>query len=156
MRNYNDYDRQPQSYEEKRQYPQERRPYPDERGPYPEERQPQSYYEERQPQSYYEERRPYPEERQYQGNGGVAKRNIVSQEPVSVGKIFISTLLLAIPVINVICFIYWLFGGGNCKSRTNFIRASLIWIIIGVVIIVIVCVVFGWTLSEFMYYYNSL
>lgn len=57
---------------------------------------------------------------------------------MSTGKWIRSFILLLIPGINIIAFLVWLFGGGKNNSRTNFIRASLLFSVIITVALVIV------------------
>jgi len=51
--------------------------------------------------------------------------------PLSVGDWLITLIVLAIPVLNVILYIYWAFFSNGNKSRINFCRASLILAIVG-------------------------
>lgn len=60
------------------------------------------------------------------------------EDYVSVGKWIRSFILLLIPGINVIAYLVWLFGGGKNNSRTNFIRASLLFTVLTAVALVII------------------
>ena len=55
--------------------------------------------------------------------------------PMTVGKWIGTFILLALPLINVICCILWFFGVGN-KSRSAWIRAHVLRIVIIIVLIV--------------------
>ncbi|MGL4485019.1 MAG: hypothetical protein ACRCUS_08730 [Anaerovoracaceae bacterium] len=52
---------------------------------------------------------------------------------MSVGQWFVTLIVLAIPILNVIMYLIWAFGAGN-KNRANFCRAGLIMILISVVL----------------------
>jgi len=53
------------------------------------------------------------------------------EQPMSVGAYFITLLLCAIPVVNLVLLLVWAFGSGASVSRKNFARAILIWGLIG-------------------------
>ena len=55
--------------------------------------------------------------------------------PMTVGKWIGTFILLALPIINVICCILWFFGVGN-KSRSAWIRAHVLRFFIIVILIV--------------------
>lgn len=57
------------------------------------------------------------------------------KEPLSVGQWILTIFLLAIPVINIIMLFVWAFGG-NKDERENFAKASLIWMLLGFLMIV--------------------
>ena len=58
-----------------------------------------------------------------------------NDEPMSTGAWFLTLLILAIPLLNVIMFIVWALGVGNV-NRVTFCRASLLWTLIGICIAV--------------------
>ena len=43
----------------------------------------------------------------------------------------VTQILLIIPVVNIICFIVWLFGVGNI-NRVTYIRASVVFVLLAV------------------------
>ena len=53
------------------------------------------------------------------------------ESPMSTGGWFLTILLLAIPLLNLILLIVWACGVGN-RNRVTFCRASILW---GVVIL---------------------
>lgn len=53
--------------------------------------------------------------------------------PMSTGAWFITLLVLAIPILNLIMYLIWAFGAGN-RNRVTFCRASILWALIGVAI----------------------
>ena len=57
------------------------------------------------------------------------------REPLSVGQWILTIFLLAIPILNIIMLFVWAFGG-NKDERENFAKASLIWMLLGFLIMV--------------------
>ncbi len=58
--------------------------------------------------------------------------------PLTVKEWFITILVLAIPLVNIVMYFMWGFGDGVNENKRNFCRASLLWaaicIAIGIVI----------------------
>lgn len=68
---------------------------------------------------------------------GNANPSVVTKQsaPVlSVKDWMITILLLVIPVVNIIMLFVWAFGGGANPSKANYAKASLIWVVIGIVL----------------------
>ena len=59
------------------------------------------------------------------------------EAPVSLGEWMLTYLLMAIPCVNLVMLFVWAFGNGAPKSKSNWAKAALIWILIGVVLSVI-------------------
>lgn len=57
--------------------------------------------------------------------------------PMSVGEWMITILVLMIPVVNVIMYIYWALSDSGNVNRKTFCQASILWwlIIMGVVLL---------------------
>ncbi|HKK80736.1 MAG TPA: hypothetical protein VJ909_00725 [Prolixibacteraceae bacterium] len=55
----------------------------------------------------------------------------------------LTILILAIPLVNIIMLFVWGFGSGANPNKANFAKATLIWLLIGIVVSVFVSVVFG-------------
>ena len=55
----------------------------------------------------------------------------------------ITILISAIPVVNIIMFIIWAFSDTTNPNKRNWAKASLIWILIGVVLYVLFFILFG-------------
>jgi hypothetical protein len=73
---------------------------------------------------------------------------------VRVGEWVITILLLAIPIVNLVMLLVWSFGGGANPSKTNFAKASLIWMVIGIVLTIIFYTIFGAAMFAIMSDYN--
>jgi hypothetical protein len=58
------------------------------------------------------------------------------ERPMTTGAWFLTLLLLSIPVVNIILYIVWACGAGN-RNRVTFCRASLLWLLIGVLLYVL-------------------
>jgi hypothetical protein len=54
--------------------------------------------------------------------------------PLTVGEWFVTMLVLAIPLVNIIMGLVWAFGSGGNINRRNYCRAALIWMAIAIVI----------------------
>ena len=67
----------------------------------------------------------------------------MEQKPVTVGNWMLTTLLMSIPVVNLILLFVWAFGGGTPESKSNWAKAALLWGVIGIVIYVVLFLVMG-------------
>jgi hypothetical protein len=52
------------------------------------------------------------------------------EKPMSVGEWLITIIVLAIPVINIIFYLYWAFTSSGNLNRRNYCRAALIIVVI--------------------------
>ena len=66
--------------------------------------------------------------------------------PMTAGKWIGTFIIMAIPLLNIICGICWLFGVGN-KSRSAFVRAHLIIFLI-IVLIIGIALGVGWSVMS--------
>jgi uncharacterized membrane protein YqjE len=58
--------------------------------------------------------------------------------PMSVGEWMITIIVLAIPLVNIIMYIYWAFSDSGNLNRRNFCRASLIlFLVVGAIVLII-------------------
>jgi hypothetical protein len=63
---------------------------------------------------------------------------------ISVKEWVLTILLMAIPLVNLIMLFVWAFGGGANPSKANYAKASLIWVLIGIVLYIIFgVIIFG-------------
>jgi len=70
---------------------------------------------------------------------------------MTVGEWLITMLILIIPIVNIVMLFIW--GFGNPDPRRNYARASLIWMAIGIVLMIIFYgVVFAFIYSSFSSY----
>lgn len=70
---------------------------------------------------------------------------------MTVGDWLITTLILIIPIVNIVMLFIW--GFGNPDPRRNYARASLIWMAISIVLMLIFYgVVFAFIFSSFNSY----
>ncbi|NEW06983.1 hypothetical protein GK047_13310 [Paenibacillus sp. SYP-B3998] len=63
-----------------------------------------------------------------------------SNSVISLKEWMITILLMAIPIVNLIMLFVWAFGGGTNASKSNYAKATLIWMGIGIVLYVIIFV----------------
>jgi hypothetical protein len=73
---------------------------------------------------------------------------------IRVGEWVITILLLAIPIVNLVMLLVWSFGGGANPSKANFAKATLIWMVIGIVLTIIFYSIFGAAMFAMMSDYN--
>ena len=57
--------------------------------------------------------------------------NSENSRPLTVGEWFVTILVLALPLINLVMYLYWAFAEGVNENKRNFCRASLLWFVIG-------------------------
>ncbi len=63
--------------------------------------------------------------------------------PMSVGAWFVTMLVLALPLINLVMYLYWAFADGVNLNKRNFCRASLLWFAISVGIFLVFALMLG-------------
>ena len=63
------------------------------------------------------------------------------EEPMTVKEWMITWLLLCIPIANFILPFVWAFDSSTKKSKSNFFKAYLIWMLIGIVVGIIFYVI---------------
>lgn len=64
-------------------------------------------------------------------------------EPVKTGDWFLSMLITAIPLVGLIMLFVWGFGSGTNPNKANWAKATLLWYLVAVVLMIIVFVIFG-------------
>ena len=62
-------------------------------------------------------------------------------DPVSFGNWMLTIFLTMIPIVNIIMYFVWSFGSSTEKSKSNWAKASLVWMLIGIVLSIIISVV---------------
>lgn len=67
---------------------------------------------------------------------------------LSVGDWFVTLLITAIPLVNLIMLFVWAFGNGTNQNKANWAKASLIWVAIAIVLYVIIFSVIGISLFK--------
>ena len=65
------------------------------------------------------------------------------RDPLSVGDIFVSWLLLSIPIVNIVMIIVWLPSSSTNVNKKNFAKAALIMYAIGIVLWILAAIVFS-------------
>ena len=99
---------------------------------------------------------PYSNNMYSQPTGGYQQPMNNYEEPVSMGDWFLTVLALMIPCVGQILYIYWAFGSNVKKSKQNYCRVSLIFMVIGVVLYIILGVAIAAmmnSMSQQMMYY---
>jgi ABC-type Fe3+ transport system permease subunit len=74
------------------------------------------------------------------------------EKPLTTAEWFVTLLVLALPLVGLVMYFVWAFGGGNI-GRRNFCRAALLWFGIALSLAFIALIVFlvlGGTLATLM------
>lgn len=58
------------------------------------------------------------------------------------------------PIVNLVILFVWGFGGGANPNKSNFAKASFIWMLIGIVLTIIFYVMFGAAMLAMMDQYS--
>lgn len=66
-----------------------------------------------------------------------------NEKPMSVGDWFVTILILAIPIVNIIMYLVWAFSSGTNLNKKNFCKATLLWMVIGFVFAIIYAIAVG-------------
>ena len=64
--------------------------------------------------------------------------NNTEERVVSVGEWMLTIFLMCLPLVNLIMLLVWAFGGGAAPSKSNWAKATLIWMLIGIVFYVVI------------------
>ena len=85
---------------------------------------------------------------QYGAPNGYGQPSQELEPPVSMGEWMWTMLLMVIPCVNLILAIVWAFSKNIPKSKSNFFKAYLIWILIGIGLSILFSVAFGVTVAS--------
>lgn len=55
----------------------------------------------------------------------------------------VTTLIMCIPCVNIIMMFVWAFGSSAKKSKSNYFKAMLVWMLISIVLVIIMLIVSG-------------
>ena len=80
-----------------------------------------------------------------------AYQNDNLEEPVSFGDWMLSLLLMMIPCVNIVMMFVFAFGNGK-KSKSNFFKAYLVWMLISIVLSVIIVIAFSASIAAMVPY----
>lgn len=58
-----------------------------------------------------------------------------NQSPVSVGNWIITLILTSIPLVGFIMLLVWAFGNNTPVSKSNYAKATLIMMVIGLILV---------------------
>ncbi|MDE5695943.1 MAG: hypothetical protein K2I96_00800 [Lachnospiraceae bacterium] len=89
-----------------------------------------------QPYQPYQPQQPYQQQPYQAGDSSL-------EEPVTFADWMISMLIMCIPCVNIIMMFVWAFGSNTKKSKSNYFKASLVWMLIGVVLMIVMAGAFG-------------
>lgn len=63
--------------------------------------------------------------------------------PVRTSDWFWTLFLTAIPLVGLIMLLVWAFGSGNNINKSNWAKATLLWILVVTMFYVLILVIFG-------------
>jgi hypothetical protein len=62
------------------------------------------------------------------------------EKPVSVGEWMLTTLVMLIPLVNIIMMFVWAFGSRTNKSKSNYFKSVIIWSFIGIGVVLVIAI----------------
>ncbi len=71
-------------------------------------------------------------------------------DEVTLGDWMITMLLSFIPIVNIIMLFVWAFGSSTNPSKANWAKATLIWMLIGIVLGVLFVIAVGTAIFQGM------
>ena len=74
----------------------------------------------------------------------------ITETPNSVGDWVLTIFLTCIPCVGLILLFVWAFGSGTNQSKSNWAKAQLIWVAIGIVISIIIYAIMGAAILAFV------
>ncbi|WP_201120371.1 hypothetical protein [Enteractinococcus helveticum] len=69
--------------------------------------------------------------------------NLPPQDQESLGGWVLVTFIMFIPLVNIIYLLVLAFGSTNSMAKRNFARASLIWMLVGIVLSIVMFILFA-------------
>jgi len=69
--------------------------------------------------------------------------NLPPQDQESLGSWVLVTFIMFIPLVNIIYLLVLAFGSTNSMAKRNFARASLIWMLVGIVLSIVLFILFA-------------
>ncbi|SCW53511.1 hypothetical protein SAMN04487970_101387 [Paenibacillus tianmuensis] len=63
----------------------------------------------------------------------------------------ITMLIMIIPLVNLIMLFVWAFGGGENPSKSNYAKATLIWMVIGFALSIVFTILFAGAFTSAVY-----
>lgn len=63
--------------------------------------------------------------------------NTKNQSPVSIGNWIITLILTSIPLVGFIMLLVWAFGNNTPVSKSNYAKATLIMMVIGLILVIL-------------------
>ena len=65
-----------------------------------------------------------------------------TEEPMTLGDWMVTILISSLPIVNIIMLFVWAFGGQAKINKSNWAKASLLWVAIWVVIHILMMTLF--------------
>ncbi len=74
--------------------------------------------------------------------------------PITLVDWMLTLLILAIPIVNFIMLLVWAFSSDTNPSKSNFAKAALLWMVVGIVLSLIFMTTIIGALSTFSNSFN--
>lgn len=69
--------------------------------------------------------------------------HVPAEKPVSVGDWMLTIFLMVIPIVNLVMLFVWAFGNNTPKSKANWAKASLLWVLICSALAIVFVILFA-------------
>jgi len=79
----------------------------------------------------------------YQYSSRHGSRQEKEEMPVSTGDWILTLLVLGIPILNIVLYIYWALSDSTAPSKKNYCKACILLFFIAVVLWILFAVLFG-------------
>lgn len=63
--------------------------------------------------------------------------NTGNKSVVSLGDWLVTMLIMCLPIVNIIMLFVWAFGSGTAESKSNWAKAQLVWMLIGIILVIL-------------------
>lgn len=67
-------------------------------------------------------------------------------QEVSTADWFLTILITAIPIVGFVMLFVWAFGSNTRPSKANWAKATLLWLLVGIVIYGFIAAIFGFAI----------
>ena len=102
--------------------------------PYSQQTYQQPYQNFQQQQPMYQQQQPMYQQQPYQSD---------LEEAVSFGDWMITMVIMLIPCVNIVMMFVWAFSSTTNKSKSNYFKATLVWMLITIVLSILMVAIYG-------------
>lgn len=73
-----------------------------------------------------------------------------SEPPVSFEEWMLTILVMAIPIVGFVMLFVWAFGSNTNTSKSNWAKATLVWMLIGILLAAMLFMTFAGAIASLM------